>query len=156
MAPDEKAFRADVAKPAFRSGVADERWRVIAIAWPYVLTAITAKDRLEYVLRFNCSGYPATPSTAGLWDIERNTVLAPDLWPQSAGGRLGAVFNSGWKGGTALYLPCDRESIAGHDSWRTQMPSKIWRPSLGIVQYLELVHELLHSRDYSPPRVAKA
>jgi hypothetical protein len=31
------------------------------------------------------------------------------------------------------------------------MPSKIWRPSDGIVQYLELVHELLHCRDYVSP-----
>ena len=58
------------------------------------------------------------------------------------------MFRPDWKGGTALYLPCDRESIAGHDNWRHEMPSKIWRPSAGIVQYLELVHELLNCADY--------
>jgi hypothetical protein len=156
MAPDEKALRADVAKAAFRAGVADKRWRLIAIAWPYVFIAVTAKDGREYVLRFDCTGFPASAPTAGPWDMTRNTVLAPDLWPQSRGERLGAVFNPNWKGGTALYLPCDRESIAGHEQWRTQMPSKIWRPSAGLVQYLELVHELLHCRDYAPPARAAA
>jgi hypothetical protein len=156
MAPDEKALRADVAKAAFRAGVADKRWRLIDIAWPHVFIAITAKDAREYVLRFDCTGFPTSPPTAGPWDMARSAVLAPDRWPQSRGGRVGAVFNPNWKGGTALYLPCDRESIAGHEQWRTQMPSKIWRPSTGLVQYLELVHELLHCRDYAPPARAAA
>jgi hypothetical protein len=156
MAPDEQALRADVAKAAFRAGAADKRWRLINIAWPHVFIAVTAKDAREYVLRFDCAGFPASPPTGGPWDRTRNTVLEPDLWPRSRGGRLGAVFNPNWKNGTALYLPCDRESIAGHDHWRTQMPSKIWRPSAGLVQYLELVHELLHCRDYAPPARAAA
>lgn len=151
MELDEKALRADVAKATFRAGVVDKRWRLIDIAWPYVLIGVTAKDGWEYVLRFNCAGFPTSPPTAGPWDVERNTLLSPSLWPKNRGGRLGAVFNPAWKGGTALYLPCDRESIAGHDQWRMQMPSKIWRSSAGLVQYLELVHELLNCRDYTPP-----
>ncbi len=151
MAPDEKALRSDLATPAFHAGAADRRWRLIDIAWPHVFIAIMAKDAREYVLRFDCTGFPASPPTAGPWDMARNTVLAAALWPQSRGARLGSVFNPNWKGGTALYLPCDRESIAGHDQWRTQMPSKIWRPSAGLIQYLELVYELLHCRDYTPP-----
>ena len=151
MAPDEKAFRADVAKAMFRAAVAEKRWRLLDITWPHVLIAVTARDGREHVLRFNCAGYPATPPTAGPWDVKHNAVLVFDLWPRSKGGRLGAVFRTDWKGGTALYLPCDRVSIEGHDNWRTEMPSKIWRPSAGIIQYLELVHELLHCRDYVPP-----
>jgi hypothetical protein len=69
---------------------------------------------------------------------------------------VSAVFRTDWKNGTALYLPCDRESFAGHDNWRHEMPSKIWRPVDGIVQYLELVHELLQSRDYTAPVRAAA
>jgi len=96
-------------------------------------------------------GFAENPPTAGLWDETHDAPLAHDLWPRSQGGRLGAVFRTDWKNGSALYLPCDRESIAGHDNWRTEMPAKIWRPSAGIVQYLELVYELLHCRDYTPP-----
>lgn len=149
--PDERALRADLARPTFRLGQIEGGWRLAGIVWPYVLIGVTAKDGLEYVLRLDCSGFPQTPPTGGPWDTGRNMVLAADRWPRSKGGRVGAVFNSGWKGGTALYLPCDRESIAGHDNWRTAMPSKIWRPADGIVQYLELVHELLHSHDYTAP-----
>ena len=156
MAPDEKALRADLDKPVFRVGIVDKRWRLIDIAWPHVFIGISAKDGREYVLRFDCSGFPVSPPTAGPWDVKKNMVLASDLWPRSGGGRLGAVFNQGWKNGTALYLPCDREAIAGHDAWRTQMPSKIWRPSEGLVQYLELVHELLHCRDYMPSPCTQA
>ena len=150
MAPDENALRADIAKAAFRAGAAEGRWRLIDIAWPYILISVT-QDAREYVLLFNCAGFPVSPPTAGPWDRERGAQLAVDLWPRSRGGRVGAVFRSDWKGGSALYLPCDRESIAGHDNWRTQMPSKIWKPAAGLIQYLELVHELLNCADYAPP-----
>lgn len=150
-APDQRAFEADVAKPAFRLGEADGRWRLVEIAWPFALIAITAKDQQEYILRFNCSGYPQTPPTGGPWDSSHNAVLAFDLWPQGRGGRVSAVFRTDWKDGTALYLPCDRESFAGHENWRHEMPSKIWRPKDGIIQYLELVYDLLNCGDYTPP-----
>jgi hypothetical protein len=148
--PDERAFEADVGKARFRLGQAEKRWRLVNITWPLALISVTAKDGCEYVLRFNCSGYPQSPPTAGPWDTNRDAILAFDLWPRSQGGRLGSVFRTEWKGGSALYLPCDRESIGGHDNWRTEMPSKIWNPTIGIVQYLELVHELLNCKDYAP------
>jgi len=156
MSPDERALRADVSKPPFRVGEVGGRWRLLGVAWPHVFLSVTAKDGCTFALRFDCSGYPAAPPTAGPWDFERSAALAHDRWPRSKGGRLGAVFRLDWKGGAALYLPCDRESIVGHDHWRNEMPSKIWKPSVGIVQYLELVHELLNSTDYTAPAVAAA
>ena len=149
--PDQRAFEADVAKAAFRLGVVEGRWGLIETAWPYAFTAVTAWDGCEYVLRLNCAGYPQVPPTGGPWDVIRNEVLAFDRWPRGRGGRVSAVFRTDWKGGTALYLPCDRESIAGHENWRHEMPSKVWRPAGGIVQYLEVVHALLQCGDYTPP-----
>ena len=156
MAPDERAFRADVAKAAFRLGELEGRWRVVSITWPYALIGVTANDGCEYVLRFNGEGYPQIPPTAGPWDVECDAILAFDRWPRSNGGRVASVFRTGWKGGSALYLPCDRESVRGHDNWRNEMPSKIWDPARGIIHYLELVHELLNSADYVPPLLAAA
>lgn len=150
-APDERAFAADVAKPAFRLGEAEGRWKLLRVEWPFALISVSAKGGLAYAFRFDCTGYPAAPPTGGPWDTERNAVLAAERWPRGNGGRVSHVFKPGWKSGTALYLPCDRESIAGHDNWRTDTPSKIWRPSEGITQYLELVYELLHCRDYLSP-----
>lgn len=149
--PDERAFRADVAKPAFRLAQAEGRWRLVQIAWPFVQIAVRASDAHDYVLRLNCAGYPQDPPTGGPWDADTETILPFNRWPRSKGGRVGTVFRPDWKGGTALYLPCDRASIAGHDNWRLELPSKIWRPATGINQYLELVHELLNCPDYSAP-----
>lgn len=154
--PDHRAFEADVAKATFRLGEAEGRWRLIKVSWPFAFISVFAKDGKEYDLRFNCSGYPEIAPTGGPWDVERNQILAFNRWPRGSGGRVSAVFRTDWKNGTALYLPCDRESFAGHENWRAELPSKIWRPKDGIVQYLELVHELLHSRDYSPPVGAAA
>lgn len=150
-APDERAFRADAARPAFRLAQAEGRFRIISIAWPVVLVGVTAADGTEFCLRFDCTGYPATATTARLWDATRNTPLAHAFWPGSKGGRVKAVFRTDWKDGTALYLPCDRVSIEGHDNWRRETPTMIWSPARGITQYLEIVHELLNCGDYRPP-----
>lgn len=156
IGPDQRAFEADVAKAAFRLGVAEGRWRLAALAWPFAFIGVVAKDGREYVLRLNCAGYPQVAPTGGPWDLLAGRILAFDLWPRGRGGRVSAVFRTDWKGGAALYLPCDRESLVGHENWRRDTPSKIWRPADGVVQYLELVHELLQSRDYTPRARAAA
>jgi hypothetical protein len=155
-APDERAFRADAAKPAFRLAEAEGRFRVSSIAWPSVLAAVTAADGTEFCLRFDCAGYPAAAPTGRLWDLKRNAPLAHASWPGSKGGRVKAVFRTDWKDGTALYLPCDRVSREGHDNWRHETPTMIWSPARGITQYLEIVHELLNCGDYQPPVRAAA
>ena len=154
--PDERALLADVLKPGFRLGELEKRWLLVRITWPQVFINVSAADGSSNLLRFSCAGYPQAAPTAGPWALDLNTVLPFDRWPRSKGGRLASVFRTDWKGGTALYLPCAREAIAGHDNWRTEMPSKLWRPADGIIQYLELVHELLNSADYCPPLRAAA
>lgn len=153
--PDERAFRADMERAPFLLGVAEARWELISVKGTIAIIAVTAKDERAYALRFDVTGYPQAPPTARLWDPAADAPLPVARWPRSRhGGRLGAVFRHDWKDGTALYLPCDRNAIEGHDDWRTQMPSKIWRPAVGIVHYLEQVHELLHCRDYAAPLAA--
>jgi hypothetical protein len=154
--PDERAFGAATQMPSFRLAEAEGRWRLIKIAWPFAQIAVRASDGKEYVLRLNCANYPQDPPTGGPWDTDQEAILAFNQWPRSKGGRVGTVFRPDWKHGTALYLPCDRASIAGHDNWRIELPSKIWRPAAGINQYLELVHELLNCADYSPPVLTAA
>lgn len=153
--PDERAFRVDVEGAAFLLGVAEGRWILLSVTGTLAVIAVRAKDGRNYALRFDITGYPQSPPTACLWDPDTNAPLAAAKLPRSrAGGRFGAVFRQDWKNGTALYLPCDRGAIEGHDAWRSQMPSKIWRPSVGIVHYLEQVHELLHCADYDAPAAA--
>jgi hypothetical protein len=147
MSPDEKALRSDAESGRFLAGEARGRWRLISIEWPCVHIGVTAKDYQEFVLRFDCAGYPHNPPTARLWDTARNAPLPLGDWPKG-GGRISAVFNPKWKSGAALYLPCDRTAIEGHDNWRREHPAKIWNPTKGIAQYVEIVHELLQSRDY--------
>jgi hypothetical protein len=156
IGPDQRAFEADLAKAAFRLGQAEGRWRLIGVEWPLAFIGVVAREGSEYVLRLHCGGYPLVAPTGGPWDMKTNQILAFDLWPRGRGGRVSAVFRTDWKSGTALYFPCDRESLIGHDNWRQEMPSKIWRPADGVVQYLEIVYELLQSRDYQPPLRATA
>jgi hypothetical protein len=152
--PDARAFRADLEHAPFVVGVAEGRWELISVNGVIAIIAVTAMDGRAYALRFDVSGYPQSAPTAQLWDPTANTPLPVTRWPRSRGGRLGAVFRHDWKGGTVLYLPCDRGAFEGHENWRTAMPSKIWRPTVGIVHYLEQVHELLHCHDYVAPLAA--
>ena len=156
IAPDERALQADIAKPAYKLAAAEGRWRVAAVSWPAVLASVTAADGSTFGLLLDCAGYPAQSPTARLWDFGADIALPFDRWPRSKGGRVAAVFRTDWRGGTALYLPCDRVSREGHDNWTRETPTMLWRPERGLAQYLEIVHELLNCGDYQPPARAAA
>jgi hypothetical protein len=152
ISPDERVLRLHLESGRFRSGVAVGRWRLVSIDWPYVTIAVTARDGIEYGFRFHCADYPRTAVTAQPWDIERNTPLPGEKWPTGRS-RVPLAFNPNWKGGTCLYLPCDRQSIEGHDKWRHEHPALLWDPDKGLCKYLLIIHELLNSSDYGGRRV---
>jgi hypothetical protein len=152
---DQQVFEQHVKTPAFKLGCRDGRWAVLNETWPKVTIRVFARAISGlpdyYDLRFDCSGYPNDPPTAVLWDTLANKTLPFAQWPA---GRhmIPSIFNPGWEGGAALYLPCDRRAIKGHDQWRTQYPNWIWKPAVGIILYLRIVHELLNSEDYTSVR----
>lgn len=148
MAPDEQFLRADLTSARFLSGEDRNRWQLRKLEWPYLYVNVTGRDGREFTLRLNCSGFPSSAPTGTFWDLSTNSRLAFDRWPQG-GERIQLAFKPGWKNGDALYIPCDRESFVGHDCWAAQYPQLIWKPSKGITHYLEVVHELLQSRDYA-------
>ncbi|MGM3412435.1 DUF7665 family protein [Ralstonia holmesii] len=148
MAPDEQSLRADLVSARFLSGEDRNRWQFKKLEWPFVYISVIARDLREYTLRLDCSGFPTTTPTGTFWDLSTNSKLSFDKWPLG-GERLQLAFKPGWKNGDALYIPCDRESIVGHDCWFAQYPQLIWKPAKGITHYLEVVHDLLQSRDYA-------
>lgn len=152
--PDERAFRTHVAAGAFLRGVAGGRWRLISIAWPHAIITVSAAPRegspAEYGFRFNLTNYPQDPPTARPWDPTSETPIDPACWPTGRS-RLAGAFNPGWNA-AAIYIPCDRIAINGHDGWRIQHPAMIWSPAGDITQYLRILHELLNSGDYTGAR----
>jgi hypothetical protein len=142
---DKDALEAHLRSGRFMAGAAKGRWRLIELQWPLVYIEIPARDGRRFVLRFECSGYPDAAPTATLWDREGQRQLPAERWPR--GGRVSQVFNMGWKGGSALYIPCDRESIQGHANWLSEHPWLIWNASRGLLQYVEAVCEILQSSE---------
>lgn len=155
MGVDEKAFMDDIGNGPFQSGVARGRWRLISVSWPHAVIAVSAAPRSnapdEYVLRFNLGNYPQSLPTARPWDTKLDAPLADSKRPHGVS-RVPRAFRTDWKNGIALYIPCDREALPGHDDWRTRHPSMIWDPKQGITFYLRIVHELLNSSDYTGVR----
>ncbi len=156
--PDERTFRQHLAGPRFQAGVDRGDWRVVTEdwAWPHPIIAVAAAPRAggadEVALRFTVDGYPALAPTATPWAAEQDTPLPHDEWP--TGGRVSLAFNPGWNEGKALYIPCDRLAITGHDPWLQQHRAYVWSPSKEITDYLQLIHELLHSDGYAGTRRA--
>lgn len=142
LSPDEVSLRADLASARFLSGVDRGRWRLLRLEWPHAFIVVVACDGLEFVLRLNCKGFPIAPPTGTFWDMDANGRLSDTRWPRG-GERLRHAFRLDWKNGVALYLPCDREALVGHDAWPNQYPQLIWKPAKGISHYLEVVHDIL-------------
>lgn len=157
MSLDEQVFRAHLSDGPFQSGVELNKWQLISIEWPYVVISVSTKPHPEwpkaYGFRFECTNYPDSGVTARPWDLERNAPLEPNQWPGGRN-RVPCVFRPDWQGGQCLYIPCDRISINGHTDWPAKHPHLIWKATSDITLYLEAIHELLNSSDYTGPRSA--
>jgi hypothetical protein len=152
---DERVFRAHIDMALFQSGVDRKRWRLVSIIWPHAIIAVSAvprdKSAAEYALRFELTNYPKSAPTAQPWDIDDNSLLEPSKRPHGKS-RVPMAFRTDWNNGQALYLPCDRAAIHGHEQWHQQHPSMIWSPDHDITQYLRIVYDLLNSNDYTGQR----
>ncbi len=156
MNPDERTFRQHIARGRFLLGVDCGDWRLVYDGWPNPIIAVSAATRdvapAEFAFHFDLTDYPASGPTSEPWDIGTDAPLAHELWPTGTG-RVEAVFNPGWKPNAdahALYQPMDRLAVAGHTDWPAQDPASIWDPArMDIVDYLKVIHDLLHSPQFS-------
>jgi len=159
LPPDQAVFMTHLGEARFQEGVRESWWQLVSINWPHVVLRVFADRRpsapVFFDFLFDCAGYPNDPPTARLWDSEANAALPFTRWP-TGGQRVTAAFNPSWEGGRAVYLPCDRIAIRGHADWPQKYPSKLWKPKVGIAHYLELLHGLLNTKDYSGLRGAAA
>lgn len=153
MTAEEALFRAHLEGVPFRSGLDRERWGFPgepSVAWPHCILWVQCEPRFgasaRLSLRFEVTGYSATAPNAVPWDTEKNQALAGDKWPKGPG-NVSKVFNPGWNSG-ALYAPCDRIAMAGHDAWKAAHPQWWWTPDSEITLYLEFVHRCLNPLDH--------
>jgi len=152
---EEHVFRSHIDMGPFLSGVARGRWRLISIDWPIVIIAISAAERengpKEYSLRFDLTNYPQNPPTSRPWNADLDAPLEDKKRPQGPS-RVSQLFRTDWKGGVALYFPCDRVALQGHDEWINKHPEMLWDPNADITKYLRIVYDHLNSTDYTGPR----
>lgn len=133
----------------FVMGEMNGRWRLRDIKWPFVFIDVIARDNRHFTLRLQCDGYPGLP-TGAFWDPLSGGWLPAHRWPRT-GARFGAALRSDWHGGTALYIPCDRNSLSGHEQWLQLHPAWAWDQAVGIARYLEVVWTMLNGDDYVAP-----
>jgi hypothetical protein len=137
------ALLSHVESAPFLSGVDSGKWSLHAIEWPTLLVNVMGPGGATFTLRLDCDGYPQQAPSGAFWDLQKDTWLPGVQWPRSDG-RGGQALRSDWRNGTALYIPCDRESISGHDQWQQLHPAWLWSPTVGIVRYLNVVWHLMN------------
>lgn len=135
-------------------GIDEHQWDICDISkvkenWPNVVFWICdnsdSKSNDKLFLKFDLTNYPENAPTACPWDFTMSKILEPNKWPKG-NKQISTIFNPGWKpnGVYALYAPCDRIAIAGHDQWKLVHPDLYWKPTFTIVKYLNFVFELLN------------
>ena len=157
MSTDRLLFEMHISEGEFQSGVDKGYWGIhpntleLKEHWPKVIIWVQAaykeSGKERYYLCFDLAGYSAVAPTACPWDVELNKPLKPDLWPKG-GTLVDSVFKHSWRL-DALYIPCDRVAIPGHDGWRTQYPNLWWQPHFKIDRYLNHIHLILNSSEYA-------
>jgi hypothetical protein len=150
--PDERALLEHLRGGRFIAGVAAGRWRLISVAWPVMLVAVSAAARAgspsEFVLRLELTGYPHAAPTGGLWDRANESSLPAEQRPK--GVRAAQLFRTdGWIGGaTAMYAPWDRVGLQAHPDWAQVHRLRAWSPARDLSFLLANVHEVLNADDY--------
>jgi len=153
MNPNESLFKTHLESAPFLAGCDSGKWGVhgsLEITdGPFPVLWVRADKRIlpngRIYLRFTIDNYPQLAPTGCPWDISTNAKLALALWPK--GGAISTVFNPAWND-HALYAPCDRLAMQGHDAWRALSPQWWWQPTFTIIKYLEFVHVCLNPADH--------
>ncbi len=156
MRPDTAIFDRHVGEAVFQAATDRQEWGIHNpdphySQWPTVIIWVKAAAKAgwpdRFYFRFDLAGYPAQAPTACPWDVANNRRLDSARWPRG-NSLVSRTFNHGWNQ-NALYTPCDRVAMAGHDAWRTQFPDLWWQPDFKITVYLHFLFNLLNSSDYA-------
>lgn len=156
MGPDEALFREHLASDAYVIGEARGKWQLVGgpdvIVWPNPVFCVQANRRFvpsgKLYLRLDLLHYPQHAPTGCPWNIEANARLDSGQWPKG-GGNVSRVFNPAWNP-SALYAPCDRVAMGGHDAWQQRFPNWWWKPTFTFIRYLQFVHITLNPNEAEP------
>jgi hypothetical protein len=147
MGPDQNALMRDLASPTFKVGVRRGRWALLGVKFPIAMFFVAAPVRFGgptgFLLRSDCSGYPATAPNSQLWHGLDNQPLADAHRPKTRQGDTMISFKM-WA--ACLYHPIDR---LARSHWPGQHPELCWIADKTIVFLLETVHGILDSTDYA-------
>lgn len=155
MTPDMALVRQHLMEAGFQIGVDEGYWGIendemLALpTWPYLFIWIAARHKPgcpnKYHFRFDVAQYPVVAPNACPWDMQTNLRLPNEKWP-NGGGLVTSVFNPGWNP-NALYAPCDRLAIIGHN-WSQEFPDYWWNSSSRLEKYLHFIYTRLQSKEY--------
>jgi hypothetical protein len=153
MAPDEEALANDLRSCRFRVGERRAKWQLVRVTFPLLFVRVRAAGRADspdwFLLRLDCTGYPAAAPTAQLWNGQTNCAIPLQERPHGKNGVL--VAFSAWQ--ACLYHPIDRMARM---HWPDQHTELAWAPGKDITLFLETVHGLLNDPEYVVSKASAA
>lgn len=146
-------FESHISQPEFRFGQEQGMWDVAnapsGIDWPKSVIWVQTLERVagsgRVYLLFDLTGYSEAAPTAVPCSAESGAVLPDAQWPRG-NSVIENVFRPGWRR-DALYLPCDRQALPGHNDWPQRFPHQLWATNPVITHYLRIVHQILNPPD---------
>lgn len=143
--PAVALVRASLASEAVQAGCRENRWRIVAFAYPRLDFAITGMrldgSRAEYEFRADVVNYPALAPEVRLWNLAEDRKPTGEERPQG-GRRITETFKD-WGDGT-VYRPWDRRTGPHNDNAKTK-PHLAWHPARDLAFILEDLHGILVS-----------
>ena len=143
MEIDEAALRRDLGSAAFRLGEKAGRWKFVRLNFPYLYVLVELPKFGGcwpwILIKIECAGYPGNGPTGDFWHAVNDLRLPDAERPRGANGTVLDWFKDWGKG--AIYHPIDR---LAWDHWPNQHHELRWQPGYTIVDYLEVIHGLVH------------
>jgi len=152
VTPDEAALRRHLADPMYQAGERSGRYRLVHLNFPLAFFIVAAPLHADgpsgFLFRIDCTNYPIEAPSAQPWHGTAWRALSGSERPRSSQGGLLIAFSE-W--GPCLYHPMDR---LGRPHWPDQHSDLVWKDSLEITDFLEMIHGLLHDPKYAGAAVS--
>ncbi len=81
----ERLLQKHMCNDRFQAGVDQRLWRLIQLEWPFATLGVRrtmAGTYCEIGLRLNLERYPVAPPLVQLWDLEAQTAIEAQRWPE--------------------------------------------------------------------------
>lgn len=145
---DRLSLEAHMAKPGFKAGIEEGRWKVLGGTFPDLYVRIFGKDHFSGSIctmdfRLLCDGFPVTAPFVENWNMETKCRPEPPSADRAPVGVVDALktWNENGVGYAGVYRPWQRYA-AMHNGWAQLRPDLAWHRHRELSFIMEQLYDL--------------